>query len=76
MRATQATAQCAQWCALYHCFCSFQGGNGMAGASSLSGHVASCHLVCEDEAGASSSSLGQQGHIVIIALSSASPVVA
>ena len=63
VRATQATAQRAQWCALYCRFCSSQGRDGMAGASSLSGHVASHRLMCEDEAGASSSS-GQQGRVV------------
>ena len=63
VRATQATAQCARWCALYHCFCSSQGRDGMAGASLLSGRVTSCCLMCEDEAGASLS-LGQQGRVV------------
>ena len=29
MRATQATAQRAQWCALYRYFCTSQGGHGM-----------------------------------------------
>ena len=63
VRATQATAQHARWCALYRRFCSSQGGDGMAGASSSSGRVASHCLMCENEAGASSSS-GQQGRIV------------
>ena len=63
VRATQATAQCTQWCALYRRFCSSQGGDGMAGASSSSGRVTSRRLMCEDEAGASSS-LGQQGRVV------------
>ena len=63
VRATQATAQHTRWCALYCLFCSSQGGDGMAGGSSSSGCIASCHLMCEDEAGALSSS-GQQGHIV------------
>ena len=63
VRATQATAQRARWCALYHCFCSSQGGDGMAGALSSSGRVAGHRLMCEDEVGVSSSS-GQQGCIV------------
>ena len=63
VRATQATAQRARWCALYRRFCSSQGGDGMAGASSSSGRVASRRLMCEDEAGASSSS-GQQGCVI------------
>ena len=29
VRATQAMAQRAQWCALYHCFCTSQGRHGM-----------------------------------------------
>ena len=29
VRATQATAQCAQWCVLYRHFCTSQGGHGM-----------------------------------------------
>ena len=77
VRATQATAQRARWCALYRRFCSSQGGDGMAGASSSSGCVASRRLRCEDEMGASSSSSsGQQGRVVVVASSGASPVVA
>ena len=77
VRATQATAQRARWCALYRRFCSSQGGDGMAGASSSSGCVASRRLRCEDETGASSSSSsGQQGRVVVVASSGASPVVA
>ena len=63
VRATQAMAQCARWCALYRRFCSSQGGDGMAGALSSLGRVASHRLMCEDEAGVSSSS-GQQGCVV------------
>ena len=75
VRATQATAQCTQWCALYCHFCSSQGGDGMAGALSSLGHIASHCLRCEDEVGVLLLSSEQQGCIIIIVLSSASPVV-
>ena len=76
VRATQATAQCTQWCVLYRRFCSSQGRDGMAGALSLSGRVTSHCLRCEDEAGASLSSLGQQGHVIVVVLLGTSPVIA